>query len=107
MDISSNDIYVTDSITKSISITAYGSENGAYPEFTKDGLHANSVGWNFIGNPYLTSYGQLSSKNGKVVLSQDTSWYSNFDDNTNLYYTIPNAGQDQTYYQDFASLYTL
>ncbi len=83
---------------KEIAVTAHGITDGYAP---------NNVGWNFVGNPYLSTY-QAGSETGDATLQtgslhlQENGEYI-VQDETTLYLTIPDAGTDQTYHQVLAS----
>ncbi len=100
-------LHALDNDNKSVVVTAHG-----YDE-TNDlvsGKTPNHLGWNFVGNPYFTTYsqGNISGeylKEGKLELNAENEYEWNEDGF--LYLTIPDAGQDQTYTQTEASVVNL
>ncbi len=88
-----------DNVDKTIAITPHGIVNGV----PREDRTPNHLGWNFVGNPYLTTYGQgdlmdEDTKVGKLV-EVDNVW--EWQDKDNIYITLPIG--DQHYTQDLSS----
>ncbi len=92
MKVGNTNLSNTDNAEKTVSVTAYGSTSS---------VGNNHKGWNFVGNPYFTTYGYNNGdvsviKPGAVILNQ---WQG-----TGIYLTIANKEDGgQTYTQ---KLYT-
>ncbi len=106
MDISSTTLHSSDNTKKDIPITAHGlNADGTQVD---EKITCNNLGWNFVGNPYLRSYGTLVDtdlRNGKIEII-DGFGGDKWLDETNLYVNLP-EGDDNTYKQYVASAVTL
>ncbi len=103
MELEHDNLYILDNTEKSISIKAHGKkDDGNWP----DDITHNHMGWNFVGNPYFTTYGKDGTqttdglKGGKIEYIDGKDQWT---DEQNVYLTIPYPNQNQYYYQELAS----
>lgn len=88
--------------------TEGGDSKTAYAKNWPDNLEADARhhGWNFVGSPYISAFGVHGE--GQGLYNTDlkmgyTDIYGDQQDMDNIYVTIPDGGNTNTYTQKFAS----
>ncbi len=106
MTLDHGNLHELDNIEKSIPIEAHGFTGG---KPTRDDIAHNHLGWNFVGNPYFTTYGEIADedlKTGELQYNKDAHMDTWVEDGF-IYLSILYEGQDEYYDQAKASDVTL